>query len=434
MSTLHDRLEDYAATAPDGEVAPGELWDRGVRRGRAWRAAATAAAVAVLVVLSGTITLFDAEREAPPADAPFEELRLPEVVHTPGTWSDQEGPDGPLAALGLALRTHPEGLTGERQSLEVFGVSAVDGRSRWIELPEVDVSARSLIGWFALSPDGRWIGWTGLRESRRQDGSAGVFGWAVMDTTTREVRTFSDPNASRSRETASDLAFSGDSRYLLTSYELPGSPRTRGHQFVAWDVQDGSRTVLEEPGHHWLPSLGSAPDGVVWSRGSTVHRADPETAARSSYSLPQHVVTASWGPDGTAFAYIGRPADDEKAPWRLYAGPSVAEARDRALALEVRPGQLLGWRDERHVVVGHFRRSVHVVDVVTGEVVEHSLAGEGEPLNPPLLAADLWQNPFAAPPEPDGATDPRRPYRWAGGALLVALAGAFLLRRRRTRA
>jgi hypothetical protein len=100
----------------------------------------------------------------------------------------------------------------------------------------------------------------------------------------------------------------------------------------------------------------------------------------------------------------------------------------------VHPSQLLGWRDNRHVIVDHDGRSVLVVDVVTGDVEELDLAGHGEPMNAPLLAADLWQNPLGAPVEPDGTTDPRRPFLWGGGALLALLAGTLLLRRRRAQA
>ena len=440
MNRLHDRLEDLAAAAPRGEAAPGELWSRGVRRKRARRAAAAAALVAVVALVAGTAALVRTDQREPlPADVPFEDLHLPEVVNTPGTWSDEEGPDGPLAALGLALRTRPEGLTGERQSLELFGVSAVDGRASWIDLPGVEVEDLSFVGWFALSPDGRWIAWSRHEEPLRFDSAAPLLGWAAMDTTTGQVRTFADPDAGQLRETASELAFSGDSRYLLASYELPEAPAKRGHQFVAWDVADETRTVLEEPGAYWLPDLGSAPTGVTWSRGSTVHRADPETGERSSYALPQDVITASWGPDGEAFAYIGQPAGRVRAPWRLYAGRSVAEARGRELSLprKISPDQLLGWRDPSHVVVGHYRRTVHVVDVVSGDVVEVDMAGSGEPMNAPLLAADLWQNPLVPAVEPDGTTDPRRPYRWGGGVLLALLAllgGGLVLRRRRSRA
>jgi hypothetical protein len=432
---LHDRLDDLAADAPAGNAAPGELWARGVRRNRVRRVGGVAAVVAAVALVVGTSTFVRIEGSGPlPADAPFAELRLPEVVHAPGTWSDDEGPDGPLAALGVAFRSRPEGLTDERQHLEMFGVSAVDGSAAWIDLPGVDVDDRGLVGWFALSPDGRWIGWSRFQAPRPLSGSAVLLGWAVMDTATGKVREFADPTHPRLRGTVSDLAFSGDSRYLLTSYETPDAPQRKGHQFVAWDVEDATPTVLEEPGERWLPNLGSAPTGVVWSRGRTVHLADPATGERSSYSFAQSVVTASWAPDGTAFAYIGQPAGRSGGPWRLYAGRSLAQARDRPLPLDVEPAQLLGWRDERHVVVGRYRSTVYVVDVVTGDVITHAMSGRGEPLNSPLLAADLWQNPFAAPVEPDATTDPRRPLRWGSGALLAALAGLLVLRRRRARA
>jgi hypothetical protein len=395
-----------------------------------------AVAAAVALVLGATTLLRIAPSEPLPADVPFQALHLPTVVSTPGTWSDDEGPTGPLAAVGLAIRTEPAGLTGERQRLQMFGVSAVDGRSAWIDLPGVRTKDEALVSWFALSPDGRWIGWARHKKARRAGVTGRLLGWAVMDTTTRRVRELADPDAHQLRDTMSDLVFSGDSRYLLTSYETPDAPRTRGHRFVAWDVDDGTPTVLEEPGHYWLASPGSAPTGVVWDRGSMVYRADPATGERSTYALPRDVVTASWAPDDTAFAYVGRPAGRTRGPWRLYAGRTLDEARNHMLPLPagMHPSQLLGWRDDRHVVVGHFRTTVHVVDVVTGDVEELDLSGYGEPMNAPLLAADLWRNPLGEPAEPDGTTDPRRPFRWGGGALLALLAGASLLRRRRTHA
>lgn len=402
-----------------------------------WRqrsAAAVAALVAAAALVAGmTGPVRPEAAEAVPVDVPFTRLHLPKAVNAPGTWSHDEGPDGPLAALGLALRTKPAGLDGKREHLQLFGVSAVDGRAAWIHLPAVEEDDEALVGWFALSPDGRWIGWSRHQKGRTSGVTGPLVGWAVMDTTTRKVRRFADAAHPILRDTASDLVFSGDSRYLLTSYETPAAPRKRGHRFVAWDVQDGTGTVLEEPGHYWLPDAGSAPSGVVWSRLRRVYRDDPASGARSSYSLPKSVITASWAPNDKAFAYIGRPVGRPGGPWRLYAGRSLAEARHHALPLDVEPGQVLGWRDNRHVVVGHFRSAVEVVDVVTGQAVDLDLAGQGDPLNEPLLAADLWRNPLVAPVEPDGTTDPRRPLRWSGGALVV-FGGALVLRRRRRRA
>lgn len=413
------------------ELEPGVRHPRRGRRTLSRSAATAATVVGVLALVVGVTAAWRAVRSEPMSAAgPSAALHLPKVVNAPGAWSDDEAPTGPLAALGIAMRTRPEGLTGQRQQLEMFGVSAVDGRSSWIDLPGADIENQGFLGWFALSPDGRWIGWARQHAPRRPDALFGpLVGWAVMDTTTGKVRELADPAHPRLRATVNDLAFSGDSRHLLTSYETPRAPQTRGHQFVAWNIHDGTRTVLEEPGRYWLPNVGSAPSGVTWARGGTVYRADPATGRRSSYSLPQSVITASWAPDDRAFAYIGRPLDRNRGPWRLYAGRTLAEARDRAVPLEV--GQVLGWRDSRHLVVAHYGTIVHVVDVVTGDRVRIDMTGQGEIINAPLLAAGLWRNPLRTPAEPEGTTDPRAPYRWGGGVLLVLLAGALVLRRRR---
>jgi hypothetical protein len=356
-------------------------------------------------------------------DGSPESLHLPTVVNAPGIWSGTEGATGPLAALGLALRNFPEGLTGERQRVQLYGVSAVDGRATWIDLPGVDEGSESLEGWFALSPDGKSIGWS------RQRGSV-LLGWSIMDVTTGVVHDLVDPEARRLRDTMADLSFSGDSRYLLTNYEKPGFPQVRGHQFVAWDVEEGTPTILEPPGYYWLPNLGSAPDGVVWSRKTTLYR-QASSGARSTYALPRWAVTASWGPNGKAFAYVGHPPELGGSPWRLYAGPSIEQARDHVLPIDLEPAQILGWRDDTHVVVGRFGTTVYVVGIVTGEAEKIDMTGYGEQVNAPLLAGDLWRNDLQVPVAPSGTTDPRRPYRWGGGAVLALLAvAAFLLWRR----
>lgn len=363
-------------------------------------------------------------------------LRLPGRINAPGTWSDDPAPTGPLAAVGLGLRTYPVGLTGERQRLQMFGVSARDGTAGWVRLPGVNLDDHQLTGWFTLSPDGRLLGWArhAWKSHRRVDSvQAQLTGWAVMDTTTGKVREFAAPESGPVRSTLGDLEFSGDSRHLLVSYETADAPQPHDHQFVAFDVDTGAATVLEKPGQRWLPNLGSAATGVVWARDRVVHRHDMETGRRSSRTLPHPVVTASWAPDDTAFAYIGA-VGGFKGEWRLFAGPRTGQVRELTLPPDVRARQLLGWRDDRHVVVGHYRRTVHVVDVVTGRVVSHDLAGSGEPMNPPLLAAGLWVNPLADPVPPSGVSDPRVPFLWAGGVGLAALGvtGVLLLRRRRT--
>ena len=390
----------------------------------------------MLFVLGSWAVEAVADADAGSGDAvPLAERHLPTAVNAPGTWSSAESIHWPVAALGISTRTAADGLFDEKESLGVFAVSAVDGSASWIRLPGFSLNRWGFAGGFNVSPDGEWIGWVRPQPSNGRSSSGRVAGWSVMNTTTGQVRQLEVPGFPWVRATMSDLEFSGDSRYLLTSYETPDQPkvsRSRGHQLVAWDVEDATATVLEEPGPYWLPNLGSAPTGVAWARGRKVFRVDPGAGDPTTVTLPQHVITASWGPDDASFAYIGRPSVRSKAPWRLYAGRTTADARRHPVDLPsgINAAQLLGWRDATHVVVGHYRSSVHVVDVVTGEVEAVDLGGYGEQVNAPYLAGALWQQPLVRPVGPDGTTDPRELWRWFSGALLVLIAGALLVRRR----
>ena len=393
---------------------------------------------AAAIALVGVVALPGAAAADPAAPAGSDETpALPTHVDAPGTWSDEEGPTGRLAALGLAFRSTPEGLFDETSRVSLFGVSAEDGRATWIRAPGVRTDLESLAGWFALSPDGRWIGWARRDHPRGPDQLEGrIRGWAVMDTTTGAVRRLEAPPARRLGDTLNDLAFSGDSRYLLASENTDGVRRTRGHRFVAYDVRSGRSTVLEEPGRYWLPSVGSAPSGVVWARGREVFRADPATGRRSVTELPEPVVDASWGPDDRAFAWIVRPVGDSDAPWELRVGRSVAQARAARPIVGLDVGRLLGWRDSRHVVVGDgSTNDARIVDVATGHVVRVDLGGAGGSINAPLLAEALWNEPLREPVDQTGRTDPRAPVRGGAAYALVGagVGGLLVLRRRSAR-
>jgi hypothetical protein len=364
------------------------------------------------------------------------EPSLPTVVNAPGAWSSDEDVRGPLAAIGLAFRTKPIGVLDEVESLEMFAVSALDGRATWLSLPDLDIR-RPAGDAFAVSPDGRHVAWARNAAFGIGVGKGWVDGYSVLDTTTGEVRELVDPASVSGlvRPSPGELGFSGDSRYLLTSYALPGGrPRQpRSDQFVAWDVESGVPTVLEEPGEHWVPNLGSASSGVVWAREKDVFRVDPATGERTTVQLPERVVTASWGPGDSSFAYISR-TPGGAASDQLHVGSSADEAAARPVDLpaDAPLAHVLGWQDATHVVVGHYRTWVHVVDVETGEAQRVDIAGHGRQLNAPLLAGALWQQPLRAPAEPSGTTDPRGPWRWAALALLLAGAGAIVVRHRST--
>src|SRR4051812_7082062 len=93
-----------------------------LRSGRAV-VAASVAVIAGLLGLQSASVIAGADTDSGAVLAPH----LPKVVNAPGYWSDGHGPTGRLAALGFALRAKTSGLTGKRESAQLFGVSARDG-------------------------------------------------------------------------------------------------------------------------------------------------------------------------------------------------------------------------------------------------------------------------------------------------------------------
>lgn len=384
----------------------------------------------VVLVLLGCVAAA-ACSSADTSDDRTAEPALPTIVNAPGTWSDDVGIRGPVAALGVALRTHARGVFDETESLELFTVSAIDGGARWLQLADPLTGESGLPSAFTLSPDGRWIAWTTTGGITRR-GSGWIAGWSVMDTATGRVRELRDPSSPTVRSISQELVFSGDSRYLLTDYEplrSVGSRRTLGSQLVAWDVESGTSTVLEEPGHRPQATPGRAPSGVVWSRGSEVVRLDPATGARTSVTLPGPVGVASWGPDDESFAYV-----EAGSSQTVHVGRTIEEAVDREVRLPrgAPTPRKLSWQDPTHLVVDRWRTWLDHVDLETGDVTRVDMGGDGEQVNTPFLADGLWQRPLRDPVAQASTTDPRAWWRW--GSLGVMVIGVAYARRRIARA
>lgn len=437
MSTsLHDRLADLANvvdhTAKPGDEAS-DLWEAGRRRHRRRRAQALAATAAAVAVLAGgglALGLPDRGGEPTPADVPFEQLHLPRTVHAPSPWAGgtaETGPPGPLAALSIASRNEPEGWTGVRHGQGVFGVSAVDGSAVFLDLPGAQPDMLGS-GMLALSPDGTKVGYDRYREGQ-------LVGWSVYDTVTGDVTRLRDPRQPvlRGRD-AFEIAFSGDSRYLQTNYSPTGSDGSRDDTFVVWDVRTGERIEAEGTGHYWLPSPGSAPSGIVWSRNRQTHLFDPLTGRTTVEESPYEVVEWSVGPDGATSVAIAF-GEARRDPWRLFAGETELDPG-------ISPDDLLGWRDAQTVVLASLpTHEVRYVDVRTGEVVGSErlrVAGDEGPLFWPQYAADLWVNELVEGVRPPRTSDPRvGPAEVAAWAVGIAVAGGlvtWLVRRRRARA
>lgn len=399
-----------------------------------------AALAALLVVVAPPVPVH-AEGAVPP--------HLPTRVNAPGPWSSDETVDGPIAAIGIAMRRQPRGLTDDVERLAPFAVSATDGHSYWLRLPGFSTDDAGLVGGVALAPDGRHLGWVRLRpravaaepvpltdpfvdEPEDDDLPAPLEGWSVLDTDTGKIRRLT-PTGEGALPTLSELAFSGDSRYLLTSHVPAGRPDDSVGIFTAWDVRTGRPSVLERPGRRWLPIIGSAPSGVVWARGSEVFRRETLAGPATTLRFPTDVWAASWAPEGSGFAYIAAPRK-RGGDAVLHVGRDVAAARTTTVALHPDGplGRIVGWRDADHVVVDHYRRDLDVVDVRDGSVRNIDLAGAGKQLNTPAFAADLWSARLQDPAERKGLHDPRSIWRWGAAAGAVVL-GVAVLRRIRVR-
>ncbi|CAI9413410.1 WD40 repeat domain-containing protein [Nocardioides sp. T2.26MG-1] len=424
-TSLHDRLAALADTAPSGAPGP-DLWEAGMRRHRRRRAGATAVVAATVVLLTGlgvVLPPWGGGERPLPADVPFGELHLPRTVYPPSEWApgtDEAGPPGPLAAVGRATRSRRVGLTGASRGGQPYGVSAVDGTVRFLDLPGSNLADLGY-GSLTLSPDGTKVGYVCYRGDD-------IVGWAVYDTTTGKVVRLRDGHqASILGTDVFEISFSGDSRYLQTNYSPIGSDGSRDDQLVVWDVETGEAIPAERSGFFWLPDMGTGPDGIVWSRGRSIFRFDPATGQTTSVRVPQQVVEPSYGPDGEELAYVAT-GENDKSPWRFFAG-------GRQVDLGFEPDTVLGWRDADHVVVGHETPGeLAVVDIRTGAVTRDRTAAPRAQMSP-VYASGLWANEPVDGVRPPEVGDPRPSVRVIGAGVVVVVlaAGLLLWRRRRVR-
>lgn len=437
---LRARLQDLADDAPPGALAGGDVWRSGVRRDRLRRAGAAAGAAVVVALVAGLGALVPWP-DGPPPTEDRADPGLPRVVRPPDPWAEPTDRPGPLSALSLAYRRTASGLTGVDQRLVPFGISATDGIARFLDLPG---RPRNLDDFsFALSPDGTQMAMT--RYSRgfsRTQSREVVRGWDVLELTTGELTRLRLPGRRAISGTfAYPLTFTGDGRYLQTTYALDDAgdgADDRSGALVAWDLVTGKRHVAEGPGHRWVAGSARAPRGVVWTRQRTVHTLDPLTGDRTETVVPHRLVDAAYAPDGATLAYVGhvgeRPASRD--PRRLHVrSPDGTELTGFDVGTE--PGQVLGWRDDDHVVVSDYGpRGARVVDLTTGGWEPLDLQQGHAAMLTPKYATDLLANPIAAAVDQPVVGDPR-PWMWTwvrwtlAAALLLGALLAVLLRRRR---
>jgi hypothetical protein len=435
MSTLHDRLSDLADEAPTGPP-PRDLWESGRRLHRR-RRLGTAVVVATSVALIGGLAGLSWSRsdvDVQPA-GPHTELGIPDRFYLPSErlpGTDDTGPIGPLSVV----------LSGYERLVGVSGT----GEYAYLDLPAwPKFGGLDVPGDIALSPDGTKLAyWSSGRSSGAPiDKEADpVVAVRVYDTVSGDVATYAVPT--EHGLSPQDLTWTEDTLWFeIWQYDTPeydGSRGSRLEQTVAWNPRTDEHASWDgRPPDFPFVSATSWRDALVTLGRQGILRLTTldGTEVRARITTPTDLESGGWlDRSGTRLAAIsdnvpnesGSP--EEKRPLWVADLPDPAESSSRVSMRQV-PGtdalpteQLIGWRDETHIVVARYGEGA------TGIVSVDTESGAMEVLVPlaqwniPEFAADALAGPVFDAPEPP---DPMNPLVVYGGSVLVLLAGSGVL-------
>jgi hypothetical protein len=448
---LREAMRDLAEEAKP--VRPSDdTWRRG-RRSRALRMAGAALAT-VLVATGGVLTWTEvgSSTSPQPASTTYDPnaLAIPDRLSAPSPWTpgtDDAGPLGPLAVIASSPRQTSWFHTADAE----FGVSAVTGEYRFLDLPD---EARDTGFEPVLSPDGLRVAYFVSGRPTSPAAPSDVVGYAVYNSVTGDVerhlvqtRFGLQPNS---------LTWSGDSRAIVASFDQ--SSREEGRNLSvpaqAWDLRTG-RVLTLHP--RYLVSLNvtaPAPDGVAVFQGSRPAVIDPVTGAVHDLSfrpasLPGLVATSGpmLDPAGSGVVFTGN-VGEAMGPRIFHAdwsngdeSPTVAEvpgSRPWILAL-------YGWADADHLLVekwatGYLKTGrgqapvIYRLDLHTGALTPAiTIEGtESQWIGDPKFASNLFLRPVASRPGPASPHDPRVVWGLVAGGVPVLLVGLLWLSRRRT--
>lgn len=447
---LRDVMRGLADEATPVTLQP-DTWRRG-RRSHVLRLAGAGLA-AVLVVVAG-ISVFAASKltsSPQPASKSYDPkaLAIPDRIWTPSPWTagtDDDGPLGPLAFIAIATRQTSWFHANDHAW---FGVSAVDGEYRFLDLPGYEDTGTDP----ALSPDGTRIAYFYAGRLPGTDGHRAILGYAIYNSVTGEVLRHRVP-ATYGLAISGSLLWSGDGRYLLAAYGFRRG--LQGPAFSAGDVFDlDSQQAANAPqtfDDGLLDAGAPAPGGVAFfERGVNPVLFDPATGTLHRFPVNPYAMRGygptigpMLSPSGRALVFGGNLGEEN--------GPRAFSARwgDGREALQVRevPGsrpwllELFGWTDESHLLVEKWKAGFETSERYAAPEIYRLEVGNGD-LRPaiavvlnggsfvePHYAQDLLVRPFASRAAPPRPHDPRILWTLVCLALFAALLLLLAIRRR----
>ncbi|ANH39971.1 hypothetical protein I601_3565 [Nocardioides dokdonensis FR1436] len=443
---LQRRLDALAerAVREAGPARPDDAWSRG----RAWQrrrrhVTSAVVGVAVLVVLvvgaGGWRLTAPGPSPAPAPAAPSSDgPRLPDRLYEFDGWRPRPA-DDPPGVLSAVLGGSREGWWGSG-GMGIVGVASASGEYRYLALPgrveALDVFENDV----ALSADGRWIAyWLGGEPIVSADETTDdeVVGVAMQDLTTGEVVRHAVPT--EHGLVPEELVWAGTTLWF-SHFQRTGPGETSGTDGLtaSWEVGAEEPRTWEGRAIPTLYDATSAGDLLVSVAGRTVELLRPG----SRQVLELDTLTEGPGvlsPSGTRLAVTLDPDGPRRSDTtaRTVAVGDVEAGRPVELSPvgDSNAHQVLGWRDDDHVVVdvrgdGPSGSAYVSLDVTTGEATP-LVTPEPQNLAPgTLVAQEAWAGELFDAPAPPTARDPRLGWALLVGVPLALLAGLLLWRRR----
>lgn len=330
MPTLHDRFADLAEEAPESPTPEG-IWAEGRRRSRTALIGTALVVVATLVLaalVGGTALRRGAESQY--ALQPDGSLVLPTQVHQPSRWlGTATTPPGRLSMVIPAKQAVRSGLWSDYR-WGVVGVSATTGAYRFLDVPD----CLSFIG---LSADGEHVScFTGVGPLHH----GVVNGLMVYDTVSGHLERWT---AGVGRLDLNAVGWSGNDALTLRmgagSYEWRfgyGAPRPLSTHLTETAGIAGASTLYRwgRQGYSYLdPARSGQQVRIRMEPGADPRKAFPAALSPSGRRLAR-VMPGNQG--RLVVGKVRRSGD----PVRLATVP-----------VRLHVATVVGWSDERHVVV-----------------------------------------------------------------------------------